>query len=250
MPTFHIASITALAAAVTLCVAGCSDSDQQKVAEATMAQAVKTAQVLNAAEKAPPAAGSPASRPEVLLPPSDSTAVAAPAGASVDDAVSQHEPVDFRELKALLPTQVVDLRRGEPNGEKTVASGKNVSHAEASYWSGTELRMQLRITDASGGLAGLPAAAWAVTDINRDSDAGYEKSSLVGGRRIHEKWDAKERRGELDVVVGGRFIVEIRGKGIEMSLLRQALAAMDLRKLERLKTDTVAAAPHAAVAAH
>lgn len=61
---------------------------------------------------------------------------------------------------------------------------------------------------------------------------------------MHEKWDGKDKRGEVDMIVGGRFIIEIRGNGIEMKQLKQAVAAIDLKKLEALKN----AAPTASAA--
>jgi hypothetical protein len=94
------------------------------------------------------------------------------------------------------------------------------------------------------GFAGMASAAWAMMDIDRESDRGYEKTSTVDGRRMHEKWNTKDKHGEVDMIVGGRFIVEIRGTGIEMKDLKQAINAIDLKKLEALKN-----APPAASAA-
>jgi hypothetical protein len=72
-------------------------------------------------------------------------------------------------------------------------------------------------------------------DVDRETPNGYEKTSTVNGRRMHEKWDGKSKRGEVDMIVGGRFMVEIRGTGIEMKDLKQAINAIDLKKLEALK---------------
>lgn len=89
---------------------------------------------------------------------------------------------------------------------------------------------------------GLAVAAWAMVDIDKETSNGYKKTSTVSGRRMHEQWDNRDKRGEVSMIVGGRFIVEMRGNGIEMKELKQAINAIDVKKLEALKNTPAAAA--------
>jgi hypothetical protein len=52
---------------------------------------------------------------------------------------------------------------------------------------------------------------------------------------VHEKFDAKARKGDLSVLLTKRFQVEITGDGVDMSSLEQALGQVDLAHLESMK---------------
>lgn len=51
-------------------------------------------------------------------------------------------------------------------------------------------------------------ASWASVEIDRETETGYEKSTVLGGNKAFEKYDTRSRRGEIKVLVGGRFIAE------------------------------------------
>lgn len=224
---------------------GCGKSKEQQAAEAAAAQMTEAAKKMEEVAKARKS-GVPQTPQEAMKQGADAMAAAAGAlGAMMGggDGKGAVEPVDFRELRALLPESIGGLRRGEASGEKAGAMGVKVSHAQARYGNGANTRLRLKITDAGSmsGFAGMAGAAWAMVEIDRESDSGYEKTSTVNGRKMHEKWNHKDKRGEVDMIVGGRFIVEIRGNGIEMNELKQAIAAIDLKKLEALKSAAPAA---------
>lgn len=230
-------------------LSGCGKSKEQEAAEAAAAKmaeaAKKMEEIANAAKS-----GVPQSPQEAMQQGAEAMAAASSMiGAMMggDGKVGSVEPVNFRELKTLLPESINGLKRGEESGERTATAGIKVSHAQARYGSGGESGgpwLRLKITDAGSmrGFAGMAAAAWAMVDIDRETPNSYEKTSIDNGRRMHEKWDGKDKRGEVDMIVGGRFIVEIRGTGIEMKDLKQAINAIDLKKLEALKSAPPAAA--------
>ena len=143
----------------------------------------------------------------------------------------------------MLPESIAGLKRGEASGEKTAAMGMKVSQVQARYSGDANNRIRLKIIDTGSmsGIAGMAAAGWAMVEIDRETDRGYEKTSTVDGRKMHEKWNAKDKRGEVNVIVGGRFVVEMRGTGIDMKDLKQALSAIDFKKLEALKSAPPAA---------
>jgi len=246
MTRFKVTSTAVLAAALCMTlVAGCGKSKEQEAAEAAAAKMAEAAKKLEEMSKASKS-GMPQNPQEAMKQGADAMAAAsAMVGAMMGgDGKGAVEPVDFRELRELLPEAIGSLKRGEASGERAAAAGMKMSHAQARYGNGEGTRLRLKITDAGSmsGFAGLASAGWAMVDIDRESDKGYEKTSIVNGRRMHEKWNAKDKRGEVDMIVGGRFIIEIRGNGIEMKDLKQAINSIDLKKLEALKSAAPAAA--------
>jgi hypothetical protein len=143
--------------------------------------------------------------------------------------------VDFRELKALLPEKVGGLSRVSASGEKSGAMGVGVSHAEGKYKGDGGARLKLKISDVAG-MGGMGAAMFglAMVDVDKETDDGYEKTSTVGGRKSFEKYSGKSRRGELKLLVGNRFVVEIDGDDVAMNDIKDAASKLDLAKLERL----------------
>ena len=152
------------------------------------------------------------------------------------------DPVDFRSLKALLPESLPGMKRTKAEGEKAAAMGIHVSKAEGNYRSENgESDIEITISDM-GTLTGLTAMAaygWSMTEMDRESDNGYEKTTTIGGHKAHEKFDKEGQRGEIDVLVANRFIVEMKGNGIPMDTLKGALSKVDLGKLDAMKGEGV-----------
>lgn len=154
---------------------------------------------------------------------------------------SQVEPVDFRELKVLFPEAVAGLRRVSSEGSKTSVMGIGASKALARYEDGKGARVEIEIIDIGtfSGVASL-AFAWVRVEIDQEGDDGYERTTTLGGRKAYERYSKRERAGELDVIVAGRFIVAVRGSGIDMGAFRAVVGKLDLAKLEALKGRGVA----------
>lgn len=147
-------------------------------------------------------------------------------------------PVDFRELKALLPEKIAELKRTSASGEKTSAMGINISKAEADYRDDqTNKRIDVEITDL-GSVSGLTAFAsygWYMTDIDKETEDGYEKTFIYKGHKGFEKYNNKYQDGEVSVLVAKRFIVELNGNNVSMDELKSALDLIDISKLESMK---------------
>jgi hypothetical protein len=150
------------------------------------------------------------------------------------------EPVDFRELKSLLPDGIGALKRKSAEGSKGGGFGIVVSHAEARY-EGDGGSVHLKITDP-GNLSGLAAMAamWMNLELDKETDTGYEKTGAANGRRFHEKYDRGSKSGEYTVVVGNRFLVEVDGNGVDMPTMKKAIDQINLAKLEGMKDVGVA----------
>jgi hypothetical protein len=156
--------------------------------------------------------------------------------------------VDFRELKALLPATLEGMKRTNASGEKTGALGMAVAMAEGTYESESGGRVEITITDLAGTGSALGLMhGWTATEIDRESDSGYERTSTIDGHKAYEKYDGTEKSGEVSIIVNGHFVVEIDGTDVSMETMKEALGKIDLAKLAELKPP-VAAAPAAPAA--
>lgn len=159
--------------------------------------------------------------------------------ASMQQAMTQQEnrkpvdPVDFRELKALLPEELAGMKRTDASGEKSGAMGMTVSKAEASYEK-DDANLNVDVTDI-GGLTGFAAMAqygWSMHEIDRETETGYERTLTLSGHKAHEEYDREGRSGTIQLMIKGRFIVEIRGSNIDGAALQDAAKQLPLGKLE------------------
>jgi hypothetical protein len=157
------------------------------------------------------------------------------AGAAGDG--TTYQPVDFREMKALLPEELAGCKRTSATGERTAAMGFNVAQAEGKYESaaGGHLRVKLLDIGSSAGPLAMAAMGWGMIDIDRETETGYEKTTKIDGRKGFEKYDKSNKSGEVKVLVGSRFVVEITGNDLAMDDVKGALRKLDLAKLEGLK---------------
>lgn len=169
----------------------------------------------------------------------DTAAAVAAAGETLGALISggrKGEPVDFRELKALLPDEVAGLRRTDAKGEKAGMGGFNISAAEARYGDGSDRSIEIKITDMGGTGMGMAAmAAWSMVEMDQETEDGHEKSGKLDGRPFHEKYNREARSGEFALVVGQRFLVEANGDKVEPGTLKSAATGVNLAKLESMK---------------
>ncbi len=149
------------------------------------------------------------------------------------------EPVDFRELKALLPEELAGMKRTNSSGQKTGAMGFKVSTAEGKYRrDGGSGNLTVSIADLGTlkGMAMMSYAAWLNMSLDRETDTGYERTTKYQGYPAMEKFEQSGTpRGEIAVAVGERFIVNVKGSGLEMDDLKEALGQIDLDKLGDMK---------------
>jgi hypothetical protein len=147
------------------------------------------------------------------------------------------EPINFRELKALLPESLPGLKRVDARGEKSSAFGINVSMAEGQYESEDGKSVEVKITDfgTMSGFVGMAAADWAFADVDRETETGYERSTTFNGFKAFEQYNTTDQNGELQVLIAKRFLVSAQGSNVSMDLLKTAMGKVDLAKLESLK---------------
>ncbi|NIJ51279.1 hypothetical protein [Dyadobacter arcticus] len=147
------------------------------------------------------------------------------------------DPIDFRKLKELLPEKAGGLARTEATGEKSGAMGFTVSTAEGKYKGDDGESIDIEIVD-TGGIAGVSTmalAAWSMAEIDKETTTGYEKTTKIDGYKAFEKYDNESKSGEINVLVGDRYLVNIDGNDITVDQLKDVLKEIDLAKLSDLK---------------
>ncbi len=150
----------------------------------------------------------------------------------------KYEVVDFRDLKALLPESLGDLKRTNAEGEKSSAMGFTISKAEADYNNEDYSQsMDIEITDLAGatGYAGLAAWGWAMVDIDKETESGYEKTTKYRGHKAYEKYDNEYQNGSIEVLVSGRFMVSVNGNSVPMEMIKSSMDEIDISALESIR---------------
>jgi len=132
-------------------------------------------------------------------------------------------PVD--QLKSYLPETLGGLPRTGLSAERNAAMGFEVSEASADYGDGAGRNLRLQINDTGGAQGMLALAAWANVESEKQWDGGFERNYRADGRMVHERWDSSNNHGELTLIVGNRFAVEVSGQAANIGELKAALAS-------------------------
>jgi hypothetical protein len=145
------------------------------------------------------------------------------------------EAVPGATLKALLPAELPGMTRSNASAERTQAMGIDTSNAEGQYnatdGSGARVKIKLTDTGTMSGSMRQSMNAWTMGSYSRETDTGYEKTTTVNGCKGMEKYDTHNKEGSLEILVGGRFIVDVEGYGVPMDAMKQVIDKIDLKKL-------------------
>lgn len=139
------------------------------------------------------------------------------------------------QIKAFLPDSLGSLKRSSLSAERNSAMGMQISQASASYAADNGQHVTLEISDTGGAKGFMSLAAAMAPEEEKQTDHGYEKTYSADGNLVHEEWDTQSKYGEYSVVVGKRFTVKANGNVDSIDQLKQAVASIDLAKLESLK---------------
>jgi len=77
--------------------------------------------------------------------------------------------------------------------------------------------------------------AWLESEVERETDEGYERTTKIDGFPAQESYQTIDKSGNLQIMVDGRFMVELSGSGVEMQTIKDLAAAINLSKLKDLK---------------
>lgn len=219
--------IVILAAVLALGVA-CGKSEAEKQAEQAAEDMKKAAEAM--AEAAAKQGGSAAAAGDMAK--AMQGMAAALSGTGPDG--KPVEPVAFQTLQTYLP-KVSGWEMSEPEGRR-MTMPVPFSQIETEYQKG-DTRIDVTIVDT--GFAQMLVAPWSMmlaTGYSQETSSGYEKATTVSGNPAIEKWDSREKRGELNILVGKRFMVTLDGRDVADIKEVQAFAsAMDLNGIAGLK---------------
>lgn len=144
------------------------------------------------------------------------------------------EPIAFQTLQSHLP-KVPGWEMREPEGER-MTMPVPFSQIEADYRKG-DANVDVKIVDT--GFAQMLVAPWSMmlaTGYSRETSDGYEKATTVNGQPAIEKWSKRSNNGELNILVGKRFMVTLEGRDIaDIKDLQAFAAAMDFGAIAALK---------------
>lgn len=149
--------------------------------------------------------------------------------------------VDQALLKALLPESLGDLKRTKSESEKSAVGGFKISKANAEYSDSADgsRNVTLSITDIGANKMLGAMFGFGFVEQDKETDNGYEKMGKIDGRPTHEEFKKDGPSGEYGVLVGGRFLVEARGRHVDMAIIREAATSVGFAKLEAMKNDGV-----------
>ena len=144
------------------------------------------------------------------------------------------DPVDFKELQAMLP-EIPGWAKSDPEAER-MTSPVSFSFASRRYKK-DNLEITEKITDSGfNQMLVAPLSMMLAAGYAKETSEGFEKSTTVAGFPAFEKWDKSDKSGGLTVFVNQRFVVELEGTGMADNKELQAfLTRTDLTKLAALK---------------
>ena len=203
--------------ALSVAVAGCS-SKEEKQAEQAQQQAAQTAE--KGAAEAAKGLEDMAKGLQAL------------AGGGGDQ--KPVDPVSFRDMMALFP-DIDGWEKAKPTGER-MSSPFAFSTAQVAYTKG-DARIEIKMTDSGfNQLLLTPYAMFLQAGYEKETSDGYEKSTTVAGQPGWEKWNTESKDGELNALVGKRFLVQIEGNDVDdAKVLHDVAGRIDMAKLATLK---------------
>ena len=147
------------------------------------------------------------------------------------------EPVHFNKLLPFLPDKVDGFTAEKARGSTGGAMGFKMTEVSRIYHKGAEdapERVTVKITD--GTVNQYFAAAYAAaSQFSNETTEGYEKGFTLDGYQAVEKYSTESKNGQLTVMVGGRYLVEIDIDGLESKDLQEWWKKIDAKKLAELK---------------
>ena len=146
------------------------------------------------------------------------------------------EPVNVRELRALLPESLDGMERTNAEGATQGAMGFSISEAEATYKGDGEIDIKISDLGALPSL-GMMGLGWTMADVDRETNSGYEPTLTLGGQRGYRKYDSETRDGEFSLAVAERFLVAVEGDNVDDDRIEAALRAVDLAALADMRDE-------------
>lgn len=215
---------------VIAAAAACGQSETEKQAEA-IAKAAED--VAKAGEKAAEAGAKQGAQASNDMAKAMQDVAAAFSGSGADG--KKIEPIAFQALQTHLPKVSGWEMVEEPRGQR-MTMPVPFSQVETEYRKG-DSRVELTIVDT--GFAQLLIAPWSMmlaAGYENETSDGYEKAINLGGNPAIEKWNKRDKSGELNILVGKRYMITIDGQDLsDIKDLHQFASAINMGAVAGLK---------------
>jgi len=158
------------------------------------------------------------------------------ANAVSDGSAKDVKIVNFREMKELLPGKIGGLELKDSEGSTSGAFGFKASTVTAKFANDDNSKnVKLDMVDTGGiGKAFLGAVPWTTMEMDKETSSGYEKTTEYKGNKAFEKYNNKNKTGNLAVLVGERFVVTLEGRGLTMDELKDGMDDVSFKQLIKL----------------
>ncbi len=145
------------------------------------------------------------------------------------------EPIAAAELAAHLPDKLLGMTASNRSHQDVGGMGMKMAMATAEYH-GESGRINASLTDVGGiGKMAPMAAAWSMTDFDRTTSTGYERTIRFEG---HKGVESSSRSGgrlrsELSLLIGERVVIRLEGIEVDVDKLKEAAKALNPDRLAR-----------------
>jgi hypothetical protein len=139
------------------------------------------------------------------------------------------KPLTLEELKALLPEEMVGLKRSHYNANTTLG----FAMVEGEYKKDDTSAINMVIYDCAGeagsGIYGM--TYWAQMNVQTESEDGYTKTvDFMGGKAI-ESYQKGNNQTSLTYTNNGRLLVILTGRNIDNATVKEAARSIELKTL-------------------
>jgi len=155
----------------------------------------------------------------------------------MNQATADVEVIGFRELKKVLPDEVIGVARSKASGEKNATMGMKVSKAKGEYGTrgqGPHLTLEIIDTGTLKGIMGMSLAGWTMMEVDRESDTEMEQTFSYKGYKGYKKYHFERKDGEVSLILGGRVVVQVKLWDVSFEQIEKALESLDFKGIEAL----------------
>lgn len=144
-------------------------------------------------------------------------------------------PLTNEELKALLPEEILGLKRKELSvGDNAMMQ---IASAEAKYSDGDQKKIKLEIMDGAGETGSAMVSILMMSfNMNKEkiTETGYEKTAEINGNKAIIKENSGENyvNSSIQMVAKNRYLITLTGDGISYDDLEKALNQLKLSQLK------------------
>lgn len=148
------------------------------------------------------------------------------------EALKKLTPISNEQLKALLPEQLLGLKRTELSVGDTAMM--NMSSAESSYRNeDSSKKVNLQIMDGAGetGSAVISMLMMSLKmDREKITETGFEKTKEINGIKsmISENKYGEVPNSEIQMIANNRYLITLRGEGIPADELEKTVSELNL----------------------